>query len=62
MGTIEINFKSVEEKIFINFFKIFKLFIAHNEVMLGTDLNSKIALSRVVNLKEVGAGLVLEYD
>ena len=27
-----------------------------------TDLNSKIALSRVVNLKEVGAGLVLEYD
>ena len=27
-----------------------------------TDLNSKIALSKVVNLKEVGAGLVLEYE
>jgi len=26
-----------------------------------TDLNSKIALSKVVNLKEVGVGLVLEY-
>jgi 7,8-dihydropterin-6-yl-methyl-4-(beta-D-ribofuranosyl)aminobenzene 5'-phosphate synthase len=26
-----------------------------------TDLNSKIALSRVVNLKEVGVGLTLEY-
>ena len=27
-----------------------------------TDLNSKIALSKVVNLKEVGVGLVLEYE
>ena len=27
-----------------------------------TDLNSKIALSRVVNLKEVGVGLILEYE
>ena len=27
-----------------------------------TDLNSKIALSRVVNLKEVGVGLKLEYE
>jgi 7,8-dihydropterin-6-yl-methyl-4-(beta-D-ribofuranosyl)aminobenzene 5'-phosphate synthase len=27
-----------------------------------TDLNSKIVLSRVVNLKEVGAGLTLEYQ
>lgn len=27
-----------------------------------TDLNSKIALSRVVNLEEVGVGLELEYD
>lgn len=27
-----------------------------------TDLNSKIALSEVVNLKEVGVGLVLEYE
>ncbi len=27
-----------------------------------TDLNSKIALSRVVDLKEVGVGLTLEYD
>lgn len=27
-----------------------------------TDLNSKIALSQVVNLKEVGVGLVLEYE
>jgi Metal-dependent hydrolases of the beta-lactamase superfamily II len=26
-----------------------------------TDLNSKIALSRVVNLREVGVGLKLEY-
>ncbi|MGD9346328.1 MAG: MBL fold metallo-hydrolase [Candidatus Aminicenantes bacterium] len=27
-----------------------------------TDLNSKIALSKVVNLKEVGVGLMLEYE
>ena len=27
-----------------------------------TDLNSKIALSKVVNLKEVGVGLTLEYE
>ncbi|MBN1222691.1 MAG: MBL fold metallo-hydrolase, partial [Candidatus Aminicenantes bacterium] len=27
-----------------------------------TDLNSKIALSRVANLKEVGVGLILEYE
>ncbi len=27
-----------------------------------TDLNSKIALSKVVDLKEVGVGLVLEYE
>ncbi len=27
-----------------------------------TDLNSKIALSKVVNLKEAGVGLVLEYE
>jgi 7,8-dihydropterin-6-yl-methyl-4-(beta-D-ribofuranosyl)aminobenzene 5'-phosphate synthase len=27
-----------------------------------TDLNSKIALSKVVNLKEVGVGMVLEYE
>jgi 7,8-dihydropterin-6-yl-methyl-4-(beta-D-ribofuranosyl)aminobenzene 5'-phosphate synthase len=27
-----------------------------------TDLNSKVALSKVVNLKEVGVGLVLEYE
>ena len=27
-----------------------------------TDLNSKIALSQVVNLKEVGVGLKLEYE
>lgn len=27
-----------------------------------TDLNSKIALSKVVNLKEVGVGLVLNYE
>jgi 7,8-dihydropterin-6-yl-methyl-4-(beta-D-ribofuranosyl)aminobenzene 5'-phosphate synthase len=27
-----------------------------------TDLSSKIALSEVVNLKEVGVGLVLEYE
>jgi 7,8-dihydropterin-6-yl-methyl-4-(beta-D-ribofuranosyl)aminobenzene 5'-phosphate synthase len=27
-----------------------------------TDLNSKIALSRVANLKEVGVGLTLEYE
>jgi 7,8-dihydropterin-6-yl-methyl-4-(beta-D-ribofuranosyl)aminobenzene 5'-phosphate synthase len=27
-----------------------------------TDLNSKIALSKVLNLKEVGVGLVLEYE
>jgi len=27
-----------------------------------TDLKSKIALSEVVNLKEVGVGLVLEYE
>lgn len=27
-----------------------------------TDLNAKIALSQVVNLKEVGVGLVLEYE
>jgi 7,8-dihydropterin-6-yl-methyl-4-(beta-D-ribofuranosyl)aminobenzene 5'-phosphate synthase len=27
-----------------------------------TDLNSKIALSKAVNLKEVGVGLVLEYE
>ncbi len=27
-----------------------------------TDLNSKIALSKVVNLKEVGVGLDLEYE
>lgn len=27
-----------------------------------TDLNSKIALSKVVNIKEVGVGLVLEYE
>ena len=26
-----------------------------------TDLNSKIALSRAINLKEVGVGLTLEY-
>ena len=26
-----------------------------------TDLNSKIELSKVVNLKEVGVGLILEY-
>jgi 7,8-dihydropterin-6-yl-methyl-4-(beta-D-ribofuranosyl)aminobenzene 5'-phosphate synthase len=26
-----------------------------------TDLNSKIALSKVVDLKEVGLGLTLEY-
>jgi 7,8-dihydropterin-6-yl-methyl-4-(beta-D-ribofuranosyl)aminobenzene 5'-phosphate synthase len=26
-----------------------------------TDLNSKIALSKVVNLEEVGVGLTLEY-
>jgi 7,8-dihydropterin-6-yl-methyl-4-(beta-D-ribofuranosyl)aminobenzene 5'-phosphate synthase len=27
-----------------------------------TDLNSKIALSKVVNIKEVGVGLILEYE
>lgn len=27
-----------------------------------TDLRSKIALSKVVNIKEVGVGLILEYD
>lgn len=27
-----------------------------------TDLNAKIALSKVVNLREVGVGLVLEYE
>jgi 7,8-dihydropterin-6-yl-methyl-4-(beta-D-ribofuranosyl)aminobenzene 5'-phosphate synthase len=27
-----------------------------------TDLNSKIALSKIVNLKEVGVGLTLEYE
>jgi len=27
-----------------------------------TDLNSKIALSKVVDLKEVCIGLVLEYE
>jgi len=27
-----------------------------------TDLNSKIALSHAVNLKEVGVGLKLEYE
>jgi 7,8-dihydropterin-6-yl-methyl-4-(beta-D-ribofuranosyl)aminobenzene 5'-phosphate synthase len=27
-----------------------------------TDLNSKIALAQVVNLKEVGVGLKLEYE
>ncbi len=26
-----------------------------------TDLNSKIALSSVVNIKEVGVGLILEF-
>ena len=27
-----------------------------------TDFNSKVALSKVVNLKEAGVGLVLEYE